>query len=106
MVIGSVESVKTIAELVAEDAKLRAEAAARLIKAGVTIYRPETCVIDKEVEVAADTVIEPFVQLPGKTRVGAKCLIRSFTVIENCTLGDNVLVRQSCVLTDSSVAEG
>jgi bifunctional UDP-N-acetylglucosamine pyrophosphorylase/glucosamine-1-phosphate N-acetyltransferase len=106
MVIGSVESVKTIAELVAEDAKLRAEAAARLIEAGVTIYRPETCVIDKEVEVAADTVIEPFVQLLGKTRVGAKCLIRSFTVIENCTLGDNVLVRQSCVLTDSSVAEG
>jgi bifunctional UDP-N-acetylglucosamine pyrophosphorylase/glucosamine-1-phosphate N-acetyltransferase len=106
MVIGSVESVKTIAELVAEDAKLRAEAAAKLIDAGVTIYRPETCVIDKEVEVAADTVIEPFVQLLGKTRVGAKCLIRSFTVIENCTLGDNVLIRQSCVLTDSSVAEG
>jgi bifunctional UDP-N-acetylglucosamine pyrophosphorylase/glucosamine-1-phosphate N-acetyltransferase len=106
MVIGSVESVKTIAELVAEDAKLRAEAAARLIEAGVTIYRPETCVIDKEVEVAADTVIEPFVQLLGQTRIGAKCLIRSFTVIENCTLGDNVLVRQSCVLTDSSVADG
>ena len=37
-------------------------------------------------------------QLLGKTRVGAKCLIRSFTVIENCPLGDNVLIRQSCVL--------
>jgi bifunctional UDP-N-acetylglucosamine pyrophosphorylase/glucosamine-1-phosphate N-acetyltransferase len=98
--------VKTIAELVAEDAKLRDEAAARLIDAGVTIYRPETCVIDAEVEVAAGTVIEPFVQLLGQTRVGAKCLIRSFTVIENCTLGDDVLVRQSCVLSESSVADG
>ena len=96
----------TIAELVAEDARLRAEAAARLMAAGVTIYRPETCVIDAEVEVAADTVIEPFVQLLGQTRIGAKCLIRSFTVIENCSLGNNVLVRQSCVLTESTVADG
>jgi len=98
--------VKTIAELIVEDAKLRAEAAARLIAAGVTIYRPETCVIAAEVEVAADTVIEPFVQLLGRTRVGPKCLIRSFTVIENCTLGSGVLVRQSCVLTESSVEDG
>jgi bifunctional UDP-N-acetylglucosamine pyrophosphorylase/glucosamine-1-phosphate N-acetyltransferase len=97
---------KSIAELVAEDAKLRAEAAARLIAAGVTIYRPETCVIDAEVEVAADTVIEPFVQLLGRTRIGEKCLIRSFTVIESCTLGNDVLVRQSCVLEESTVGDG
>ncbi len=97
---------KTIAELVAEDAKLRGEAAARLMAAGVTIYRPETCVIDAQVEVAADTVIEPFVQLLGLTRIGGNCLIRSYTVIENCTLGNNVLVRQSCVLAESKVGDG
>ncbi len=97
---------KTIAELVAEDSKLRDEAAARLMAAGVTIYKPETCVIDAEVEVAADTVIEPFVQLLGRTRIGSKCLIRSYTVIENCKLGNNVLVRQSCVLTGSTVSDG
>jgi bifunctional UDP-N-acetylglucosamine pyrophosphorylase/glucosamine-1-phosphate N-acetyltransferase len=101
-----VQDVKTIEELVADDARVRSEAAARLMAAGVTIYRPETCVIDAGVEVAADTVIEPFVQLLGSTRVGAKCLIRSFTVIENCTLGNNVLVRQSCVLTESTVGDG
>ena len=97
---------KTIAELVAEDTKLRNQAAARLMAAGVTIYKPETCVIDADVVVAPDTVIEPFVQLLGKTRIGAKCLIRSYTVIENCTLGNNVLVRQSCVLTESIVGDG
>ena len=97
---------KTIAELVAEDTKLRDQAAARLMAAGVTIYKPETCVIDAGVVVAPDTVIEPFVQLLGKTRIGAKCLIRSYTVIENCTLGNNVLVRQSCVLTESTVGDG
>ena len=96
----------TIADLVALDATLRAATASRLMAAGVTIFRPETCVIDAEVEVAADTVIEPFVQLLGRTRIGTDCLIRSYSVIENCTVGDKVLIRQSCILTDSSVAEG
>ena len=96
----------TIAEMMALDAKQNAITVARLMAAGVTIYRPETCVIDPDVEVAADTVIEPFVQLRGKTRVGSDSTIRSFTVIENCTIGERVLVLQSCVLEDSSVADG
>ncbi len=74
--------------------------------AGVTIRRPETCVIDAEVEIAPDTLIEPFVQLLGRTRIGSGCRIRSFTVIENCALGNNVLIRQSCVLEESIVADG
>jgi len=56
---------------VALDATLRAATAARLMAAGVTIFRPETCVIDAAVEVAPDTVIEPFVQLLGATRIAA-----------------------------------
>jgi bifunctional UDP-N-acetylglucosamine pyrophosphorylase/glucosamine-1-phosphate N-acetyltransferase len=74
--------------------------------AGVTIFRPDTCVIDADVEVQADTIIEPFVQLLGSTRIGANCHIRSYTVVENCTLGDRVLLRQSCILSDSVVADG
>jgi bifunctional UDP-N-acetylglucosamine pyrophosphorylase/glucosamine-1-phosphate N-acetyltransferase len=96
----------TIAELVALDATLRATTANHLMAAGVTILRPDTCIIDAGVEVAPDTVIEPFVQLLGSTRIGADCLIRSYTVIENCALGDKVLIRQNCVLADSTVANG
>jgi bifunctional UDP-N-acetylglucosamine pyrophosphorylase/glucosamine-1-phosphate N-acetyltransferase len=81
-------------------------AAARLMAAGVTIYRPETCVIDPDVEVAPNTVIEPFAQLLGRTRIGGGCRIRSFSVIENCTLGDGVQILQSCVLEDSTIADG
>jgi bifunctional UDP-N-acetylglucosamine pyrophosphorylase/glucosamine-1-phosphate N-acetyltransferase len=96
----------TIAELGSLDATLRAATANRLMAQGVTIFRPESCVIDAEVEVAADTVIEPFVQLLGHTKIGAGCLIRSYSVIEDCTLGRDVLVRQNCVLTGSTVADG
>ncbi|MGD0737672.1 MAG: bifunctional UDP-N-acetylglucosamine diphosphorylase/glucosamine-1-phosphate N-acetyltransferase GlmU [Terracidiphilus sp.] len=96
----------TIAELVALDSTLRTTTANRLMAGGVTIFRPDTCVIDAEVEVAPDTVIEPFVQLLGTTRIGSDCLIRSYSVLENCTLGDGVLIRQACMLEESTVAHG
>lgn len=96
----------TIAELVALDASLRAATANRLMAAGVTIYRPETCVIDSDVEIEPDTIIEPFVQLLGKSKIGTECRIRSYSVIENCTLGNKVLVLPGCVLGQSTVADG
>ncbi len=96
----------SVAELAAMDAQARAAKAARLMEAGVTIFRPDTTVIDPDVEVGPDTVIEPFVQLLGGTRIGSCSHIRSFTVIENCTIGDQVLIRQSCILSDSTVASG
>ena len=42
----------------------------------------------------------------GRTRIGSDCLIRSYTVIENCILGDRVLVRLGCVLEESTVEDG
>jgi bifunctional UDP-N-acetylglucosamine pyrophosphorylase/glucosamine-1-phosphate N-acetyltransferase len=48
-------------------------------------------------------VIEPFVQLLGKTSVGADCMIRSFSVIENCAVGDRVHVQNGCILRDSTI---
>ncbi len=85
---------------------LRDRKCRELMLSGVSIFRPETCVIDADVAVAADTVIEPCVQLLGSTKIGANCRIRSFSVIQNSTLGDNVLVRPGCILDESQVADG
>ena len=93
----------TIAELVSLDATLRMNNAARLMAQGVTIFRPETCVIDSEVEVGPDTVIEGNVQLLGKTRIGVDCFIRSGSVLESSHLADNVLVRQNCIVTEAVI---
>lgn len=97
---------RNLAQLAALDAEARGATAARLMDSGVMIFRPDTTVIDPQVEVGPETVIEPFVQLLGSTRIGGGCHIRSFSVIENCTVGDHVVIRQSCVLTDSTVASG
>ncbi len=98
--------VNTRIELAELDAKLRNQKARELMLAGTTIFRPETCDIDANVEIGADTVIEPFVQLIGKTRIGADCRIRSHSVITNCEIGDRVLIRPGCILEDSVVRNG
>jgi len=98
--------VNTRMELAELDAKLRARKARALMEAGTTIFRPETCDIDADVEIGTDTVIEPFVQIIGPTRIGADCRIRSYSVITNCAIGNKVLVRPGCIMEGSIVRDG
>ncbi|MBV8629306.1 MAG: bifunctional UDP-N-acetylglucosamine diphosphorylase/glucosamine-1-phosphate N-acetyltransferase GlmU [Silvibacterium sp.] len=96
----------TIAEMMDLDRELRLDTARRLMARGVTIFRPETTVIDSTVEIGPDTVIEPFVQLLGETKIGKDCRIRSYSVIENSMLADNVLVRQACIIVSAHIEIG
>jgi bifunctional UDP-N-acetylglucosamine pyrophosphorylase/glucosamine-1-phosphate N-acetyltransferase len=96
----------TRAELVDLDQRMRMAKCRELMAAGVTIFYPQTCVIDGDVEIGADTVIEPFVQILGKTRIGEDCRIRSYTVISNSVIGNDVLIRPACVLDEARVMKG
>jgi bifunctional UDP-N-acetylglucosamine pyrophosphorylase/glucosamine-1-phosphate N-acetyltransferase len=96
----------TLAELSTLDALLRFRKAYALMAAGVTIYRPETCVIDPDVEIDSDTILEPFVQILGSTRIGSDCRIRSFSIISDSQIADNVLVRPGCIIDQSQIAAG
>jgi bifunctional UDP-N-acetylglucosamine pyrophosphorylase / glucosamine-1-phosphate N-acetyltransferase len=96
----------TRAEMMMLDARLRMAKCRELLDEGVTIFYPHTCVIDSDVEVGADTVIEPFVQLLGKTRIGADCRIRSYSVIGNSVIGDRVTVKPGTIMEDSRVGAG
>ncbi len=96
----------TRAELVDLDRKMRINKCRDLMAAGVTIFYPESCVIDADVEIGADSTIEAFVQLLGTTRIGEDCRIRSYSVIQNSQIGDGVLVRNGCVLDGANVESG
>ncbi len=99
-----VAGANTRAEMAELDREMRARKCAELMAAGVTIFMPETCLIDSTVSVGPDTIIEPFVQLLGATRIGSDCRIRSYSVITDCELADGVTVRQGCVMENSTVA--
>jgi bifunctional UDP-N-acetylglucosamine pyrophosphorylase / glucosamine-1-phosphate N-acetyltransferase len=93
----------TRAELSLIDSQMRARKCAELMAEGVTIFYPSTCVIDAEVKIAPDTVIEPFVQILGCTRVGSGCRIRSYSVLRDSEIADGVMIRYGSVLDDARV---
>lgn len=96
----------TRAELADADRVLRARKVRALMSSGVTIYLPETVLIDPEVEVGSDTVIEPAVQLLGKTRIGSHCRIQSGSMLTDAAIEPHVLVRQYSVVTASLLSSG
>jgi bifunctional UDP-N-acetylglucosamine pyrophosphorylase/glucosamine-1-phosphate N-acetyltransferase len=77
-----------------------------LMHEGVTIQLPETVLIDPEVTAGEDTVIEAGVQLLGKTKIGARCTIRTGSVLTDAILGDQVTVEPHCVVAQSRLDEG
>jgi bifunctional UDP-N-acetylglucosamine pyrophosphorylase/glucosamine-1-phosphate N-acetyltransferase len=103
--VDEVLGANTIAEMMHLDAAMRFDTAKRLMAQGVTILRPDTCVIDAAVQVGPDTILEPFVQLLGSTHIGSDCRIRSFSVVQNSTLGDGVLLRNGCILDGAEIAD-
>jgi bifunctional UDP-N-acetylglucosamine pyrophosphorylase/glucosamine-1-phosphate N-acetyltransferase len=93
----------TRAELSFIDFQIRMRKCQQLMDEGVTIFYPATCVIDNDVEIAPDSVIEPFVQIMGKSRIGAACRIRSYSVIRDSEIGEGVLIRPGSILEEARV---
>ena len=103
--VDEVLGANTISEMMHLDQAMRRNTAERLMAQGVTILRPDTCVIDAQVEVGPDTVIEPYVQLLGATRIGTETRVRSYSVIQGSVLGDRVTVRNGCILDGAEVGD-
>jgi bifunctional UDP-N-acetylglucosamine pyrophosphorylase / glucosamine-1-phosphate N-acetyltransferase len=95
----------TRAEMAELDTRVRMAKCHQLMAEGVTIFYPQTCVIDSDVEVGVDTTIEPFVQILGKTRIGSDCRIRSYSVVSDSEIGDGVLVRPGSIVDGARVGK-
>jgi bifunctional UDP-N-acetylglucosamine pyrophosphorylase/glucosamine-1-phosphate N-acetyltransferase len=93
----------TRAEMMEIDGLIRMQKCRELMDAGASIFYPQTCVIDADVEIGADTIIEPFVQILGRTRIGTDCRIRSYSVIQDSEVGDRVTIRPGSILDEARV---
>jgi len=93
----------TRADLAGVDRAFREWKRDELMRDGVTIQLPETVLVDPDVAIGEDTVLEPCVQLLGKTKIGARCTIRTGSVLHDMVLGDNVVVEPHCVFTQSRI---
>jgi bifunctional UDP-N-acetylglucosamine pyrophosphorylase/glucosamine-1-phosphate N-acetyltransferase len=96
----------TRADLAEVDRVFRERKRAALMDDGVTIQLPETVLIDPDVTVGEDSIIEPGVQLLGKTKIGMRCTIRTGSVLSDALLGDDVTVEPHCVVAESRLDDG
>lgn len=101
-----VAGVNTRVELATVDQLLRERKAGALMLSGVTLLQPASILIDPDVEVGADTVIEPGVSLLGHTRIGENCRIGAHSILTDSELADGVIVKPSCVIAESKIATG
>ena len=91
----------TRADLAEVDRIFRERKRDALMNEGVSIQLPETVLIDPDVTAGEDTVLEPGVQLLGKTKIGERCTIRTGSVLSDAIVGNDVLIEPHSLAAQS-----
>jgi bifunctional UDP-N-acetylglucosamine pyrophosphorylase/glucosamine-1-phosphate N-acetyltransferase len=97
--------INTRQELAVVDRVMRRKKCELLMADGVTITDPETTYIDAGVQIGADTVIYPSVQIYGNTVIGEDSTIHSYSRISDSKIGARSVVLEGCVIVDSAIGE-
>lgn len=90
-------------ELSLADRILRDRKVHLLLVDGVTVEKPETVTIDADVQIGQDSIVGPFVQILGTSKLGENCRIGANSILENATLGDGVIVHPFSSVSDSTL---
>lgn len=99
-----VSGINTRAELAEFENLLRRGTIRRLmVEGGVTFIDPSHVYVSAEAVIGRDCIIYPDVLIEGETVLGEGCIVRSGTRITNSRLGDNVTIKDHCVIVDSEV---
>jgi bifunctional UDP-N-acetylglucosamine pyrophosphorylase/glucosamine-1-phosphate N-acetyltransferase len=82
--------VNTRADLAKAAAAVRARKLNQLMLAGVTIVDPSATWVDVDVEIGADTLVEPGCSIQGGSRIGERVHLKPGCTIESSEVGDDV----------------
>ena len=96
----------TRGELAFVDSVLRWRKAEEVMDSGVTIFRPETQIIDPDVKIGAESVIEMGTQLLGATRIGRNCRIGVGSMVVDSSLAEGAAVRSYSLVFNSRLGRG
>lgn len=77
-----------------------------MLDQGVTFIDPKNAYVSTASVIGRDTVIYPNVTIEGSSEIGSRCVIRSGTRLSNAKIGDDVEIRDNCLIVDSEVETG
>lgn len=99
-----VSGVNTRAELAEFENLMRRNSIRKLmIDGGVTFIDPSHSYISPQAKIGSDTIIYPGVSIEGPSVIGQRCEIRAGARITNSRLGDDVTIKDHCLIIDSEV---
>jgi bifunctional UDP-N-acetylglucosamine pyrophosphorylase/glucosamine-1-phosphate N-acetyltransferase len=98
--------VNTRKDLSSAEAVIRDRLNTSWMLAGVTMLDPSSTFIGHAVSIGRDTVLYGNIRLEGKTRIGEGCTLYPGSRIVDAELGDNVIVKDCCVIQESIIAAG
>ena len=97
--------VNTRRQLATAEQAVRQQIRDRWLDAGVTMIDPASTWIDASVTIGKDTVLYPNVTLEGTTVIGEDSVLRSYTRLTNCTVGNGVEILDHCVFRDAQIED-
>ena len=74
-----------------------------LMLQGVSMHNPESISISPEAFVDSDTTVGPNVTILGRSSIGLSCKIGQGAILENCQIGDHVVIGPYTCLTDCTI---
>jgi bifunctional UDP-N-acetylglucosamine pyrophosphorylase/glucosamine-1-phosphate N-acetyltransferase len=95
--------VNTRADLAEFENLIRRSTVRGLMLEGVTFIDPSHAYVSAEAQIGRDCVIYPNVSIEGATVVGEGCVLRSGSRITNSKIGNNVVIKDHCVIVDSEI---
>ncbi len=101
-----VMGINTRMDLATATEVLRMEKLKELMLSGVTIIDPKTTYVERSVEIGKDTTLSPNCTLHGRTRVGERCLIESFSKISDTEIGHEVAIHSHSIIEKSRIGDG
>ena len=97
--------INTRQEIAYSDRAMRRRKCDALMADGVTIVDPGSTFIDVDVQIGADSVIYPSVQIYGPSVIGEDVTIRSFSRISNAQIDSGTTVLEGCIVDDSKIGK-
>ena len=98
-----VSGINSRAELAELERIVRQRKLKQLMQDGVTIIDPASTYVEPSVQIGADSVLYPNVFLEKGTVIGASCQIYPNVRISASTIEDEVVVLDSCLISESHV---
>jgi bifunctional UDP-N-acetylglucosamine pyrophosphorylase/glucosamine-1-phosphate N-acetyltransferase len=101
-----VSGINTRAELAEFENLLRRRMIRHLmLESGVTFIDPSHAYVSSDAQIGRDCVIHPGVHIEGNAIIGEGCEIQQGSRVVNSRLGQRVIVKDHCLIVDSTIAD-